>query len=87
MIKTQIGSRHMRLVNIKPIEYINEEGSSITLAWIQVSKGTSSMGLAFLKDGTSFERDNATSPEINAKRMYELMNDRYNQDGKNTILK
>mgnify|MGYP003999768097 FL=1 len=87
MITTQIGYDARKLIDIRPIDYPNEEGNIVTLAWIKVPDGKNSIGYTFDKDGRAFERIGAATFEMTAEKIHNIMMNRNNQNDRNTIYK
>ncbi len=74
-IESQIGIDAMGFVEIKKINYKNEDGKSIILGWIQVQKRRKiKQGFTFLKNGTTFQRINTSTKLFSTKSVYDIMN-------------
>jgi tetratricopeptide (TPR) repeat protein len=73
-IKDQIGIDAMGSVEIKKIDYKNEDGKTIILGWIQVQKRRKiQQGFTFLKNGTTFQRINASTLLFPTKSVHDIV--------------
>ena len=74
-IKSQIGVDAMGNVEIKKINYKNNDGKLMILGWIQVKKRRKiEQGFTFLKDGTTFQRLNSSTSLFSTEAVYHIMN-------------
>ena len=80
IITTQIGYEARKLIDIRPIDYKNKEGESITLAWIKVPEGKKLKGYTFDKNGKAFERIGAATCEITAEKIHNAIMKSNNQN-------
>jgi tetratricopeptide (TPR) repeat protein len=80
IIRTQIGYEARKLIDIRPIDYQDEEGESITLAWIKVPEGKMSKGYTFDKNGKAFERIGAATYEMTAEKIHNAIMKSNNQN-------
>jgi len=73
-IASQIGIDAMGSVEIKKIDYKNEDGKTIILGWIQVQKHRKiKQGFTFLKNGTTFQRINTSTQLFSTKSVYDIL--------------
>jgi len=73
-IESQIGIDAMGSVEIKKINYKNEDGESMILGWIQVQKRRKiKQGFTFLKNDTTFQRINTSTQLFSTKSVYDIL--------------